>query len=119
VVRIRRRLDTLNPPPTGAIPLLIGGDGRKVLLRLVAQHADEWNTMAWRFVEGSACLDEWCARLGRDPNSIRRSCFITEPDHLGLLDEVLAAGADQVIVQVNDPFSMKLVEQVLDGAGVR
>lgn len=113
VRRVRGRLGRLNPPPVGDIPLLIGADGQKVMLRVVAEHADEWNTMAWKFVAGSKCLDDWCARIGRDPLSIRRSCFITEPAQLGMLDDLLAAGADQIIVQVNDPFSLTQVEELL------
>jgi probable F420-dependent oxidoreductase len=115
-VRIRARWSRLNPPPVGDIPLLIGGDGRKATLRVVAEHADEWNTMAWHFVESSRCLDEWCERVGRDPKSIRRSCFVTEPAHLDALDDLLEAGVEQVILQLHDDFDLTAAAELLSRA---
>lgn len=41
---IRRRMAAEVPPPVRkSIPILIGGEGEKVTLRLVAQYADLWN----------------------------------------------------------------------------
>jgi alkanesulfonate monooxygenase SsuD/methylene tetrahydromethanopterin reductase-like flavin-dependent oxidoreductase (luciferase family) len=57
------------PPP----PLLIGGAGRKVTLRIVAQYADWLNFNNIGLEEYASLLEtlgEHCAKVGRDPNSI-------------------------------------------------
>jgi probable F420-dependent oxidoreductase len=113
VPRVRRRLGLLNPGPAGPLPLLIGGDGRRVILRVVAEHADMWNTMAWKFAESNRALDEWCARVGRDPADIERTCFITELTGTEQIDELLAAGAQHIIIQLHDPFDPEPAVELL------
>jgi alkanesulfonate monooxygenase SsuD/methylene tetrahydromethanopterin reductase-like flavin-dependent oxidoreductase (luciferase family) len=67
--RIRARLGKLNPPPIGRLPILIGGGGEKVTLRLVAQHADMWHGFgdAERFRHKNGVLEEHCAAWGAIP----------------------------------------------------
>src|SRR6476661_3827428 len=84
--RIESRLAKLNPPPTRDIPVLIGGGGERKTLRLVARHADIWHTFGDVDVvrHKSSVLADWCAREGRDPAAIERSCGVRgEPGVLG------------------------------------
>jgi F420-dependent oxidoreductase-like protein len=61
------------------IPILIGAKGERRMLSVVAKYADEWNCPSdpELFAHKSAILDEHCARIGRDPRSIRRSTHPT------------------------------------------
>lgn len=66
----------LSPKPVQSpLPLLVGGGGEKVTLRITANYADEWNV--WADVETlkhkMAVLDAHCEDLGRDPAEIKRS----------------------------------------------
>jgi F420-dependent oxidoreductase-like protein len=72
------------------IPLLIGGDGEKVTLKLVAQYADACNvgddpaTMKQKF----AVLKQHCETVGRDYESIHRTsttfCLMADSDEQAL-----------------------------------
>ena len=75
LVTIRARWARLNPPPTRAIPILIGGGGERKTLRIVAEHADIWHFFgdAELIAHKHRVLDDWCARIGRDPLAIERS----------------------------------------------
>ncbi len=53
-------------------PIIIGGGGEKLTLRIVAQYADIWNfdgSDIEAYVRKNAILDEYCRALGRDPAS--------------------------------------------------
>jgi F420-dependent oxidoreductase-like protein len=72
------RLDNaqLDPKPVQArLPLIIGGDGEKRTLRIVAEHADVWNTGfdLETFRHKLDVLARHCADVGRDPAEIRKS----------------------------------------------
>jgi F420-dependent oxidoreductase-like protein len=65
----------LEPKGPAAIPILVGGGGEQVTLKIVARHADEWNTwgLPEHLAHKGAVLDSHCEKVGRDPRSIRRS----------------------------------------------
>ena len=115
--RIRARLATLNPQPVGDLPLLIGGGGEKVTLRLVAEHADAWNGFGPpdAFAHKNRVLDEWCAKVGRDPAAIERTVLI-EPEDAGRLQEYVEAGAEHVIVGLKHPFDLTPALTLLEDA---
>lgn len=57
-------------------PILIGGAGEKLMLRVVARHADIWNcpnNVATELPRKLAVLRDHCAAIGRDPNQIEVS----------------------------------------------
>src|SRR4051794_11291664 len=65
----------LPAPPRGTIPIMIGGGGEKVTLRIAAQHADIWHGFGDPETWGrkNRILTEWCEKVGRDPKAIQRS----------------------------------------------
>jgi F420-dependent oxidoreductase-like protein len=115
----------LAPKPVQAhLPILIGGGGEKVTLRIVARHADEWNVPGTpeMIAQKSRVLDEHCQREGRDPGTIkhvgavqlspgtpgaglgREGPFVTFgriTDLTGLVADYVQAGVDELIVHFN------------------
>ena len=64
------------PRPVRVPPILIGGGGERVLLRIAAELADVWNNLAVNQGELGrkiACLREHCRAVGRDPDTIEIS----------------------------------------------
>ena len=104
------------PPPVNGrdVPILIGGNGEKVTLRIVAQYADLWNGFGplEQFKRKSAVLDEWCAKVGRDPAAIERTVRI-DPPEFHLLDEYVAAGATHFICGGNAPFDFAELKELI------
>ena len=102
---IAHRLAILNPSPVRTpMPILIGGGGEKVTLRIVAQHATIWNGQGEpdELAHKNRVLDDWCAKVGRDPAEIERSAQIFD-DQLDRLDEYLAAGITHFIGEASGP----------------
>ncbi|BCO46863.1 LLM class F420-dependent oxidoreductase [Mycobacterium intracellulare] len=67
------------PQPIRRPPILIGGDGEKKTLRMVAQYADVWNSNAATPAEVKhkvEVLQRHCEEIGRDPGEIRKTLMI-------------------------------------------
>ena len=112
---IKDRLGKLTPGPVnGKVPIMIGGSGEKVTLRLTAEHADLHNTFGppENFKGKMDVLDRWCAEIGRNPREIERTVAIN-PNEVKNLQAYVDAGADHVIVMVGNPFDLDAVEKAL------
>jgi F420-dependent oxidoreductase-like protein len=67
---------SLEPKPVQQpLPLLIGGGGEQVTLKITAKWADEWNVWGTpaTLKQKMAILDGHCRAIARDPRSIKRS----------------------------------------------
>jgi alkanesulfonate monooxygenase SsuD/methylene tetrahydromethanopterin reductase-like flavin-dependent oxidoreductase (luciferase family) len=95
-------------PVQRRLPLLVGGGGERLTLRVAARHADVWH--AWAdpevFLSKSAILDRHCEELGRDPGEIDRATGGTVavgPRHRhgrGDLQADLRGTVDEVVVRL-------------------
>ena len=68
------------PRPNPPIPIMIGGDGERYLLRAVAEHANWWLPYSRRIdtlEQKIAVLKQHCQDVGRDYESIRKTYTLT------------------------------------------
>ena len=78
------------------LPILVGGGGEKVTMRIAARFADEWNV--WGAPEVLAgkgeVLEQHCEEIGRDPASIKRTAqiLVTLSDDSSVLERERSAG---------------------------
>ena len=92
-------------------PILIGGRSTATL-RVVAEHADLWNTPGGDIddaVRRGALLDRFCAEIGRDPASITRSIVLpVSYDHPGktrdAVTEAIDAGFQHIVLGLAPPY---------------
>lgn len=102
----------MSPKPAGPMPILIGGKGERVMPKIVARWADEWNV--WGdpelFAHKSQVMSAGCEDHGRDPASLVRST-----------QALVFAGADgaATAAKVNEvqPSIGGTVEQLRDVVG--
>lgn len=113
---ITSRLSQLSPPPLrNPVPIIIGGGGEKITLRLVAEYATMWNYFA--DPDGMrhkiSVLADHCEKIGRDPNEIEKSILLTQPNLFDQLDEYLDAGVTHFICGMGTPFDFERAEKLL------
>lgn len=70
------------PKPPRTPPILIGGAGERVTLRIAARHADIWNNLAGHHAHLArkvAALRAHCRDAGRDPSevTVSQQCLVT------------------------------------------
>lgn len=130
------------------VPIWIGGGGEQRTLRIAARHADGWNVpfvTPEQFAHKCAVLDEHCAAVGRDPQSITRSVNVglafteeslrqqfggiaemvrggvlggSDQQVLERIGEYVAAGAEQVNIALRAPFDLAPVERLASTLGL-
>ena len=122
---VKERWSRLNPAPTRPIPVLVGGGGERKTLRIVAEQADIWHGFgdAEKIAHKHAVLDDWCARLGRDPATIERSAGVSPqpgrfpedvPDHAAAADALYAVGTRLFTTGLSGPdFDLGPVRDLL------
>ena len=102
-------------PVRSPIPILIGGGGEKVTLKLTAQYADLWNGFGppEKWQHKNSVLNNWCETVGRDPTEIERTVSINHKDVPGNLDAFAEAGATHIILGLGEPWDYDLVEKLV------
>ena len=103
---IKGRWERLNPRPRRRIPILIGGGGEKVTLRIVAEHADIWHSFGDppTMKRKSDILDEWGAKVGRDPAEIQRSTTVARlSGDISRAEDYLELGFTDFVVTAQGP----------------
>jgi alkanesulfonate monooxygenase SsuD/methylene tetrahydromethanopterin reductase-like flavin-dependent oxidoreductase (luciferase family) len=101
------------PKPHGGrrLPVLIGGGGERLTLRVVAKHADEWNGEVGpsAFARKLGVLREHCRAVGRNPDDIRVSVV--------LRSAAQAEAMWEAMVRMNNP-NLVAERRRLEGEGV-
>ncbi len=94
---------SLEPKPVQQpLPLLIGGGGEQVTLKITAKWADEWNVWGTpsTLKQKMSILDGHCKALGRDPGSIKRSAvaLLFMSDDAAYLERMRGAKMQQAAI---------------------
>lgn len=113
---IKKRMAAEVPAPVrNPIPIMIGGGGEKVTLKLTAQYADLWNGFGppetWQHKNN--VLTRWCKTVGRDPAEIERTVAIRQKDVPSNLDAFAEAGATHLILGMGQPWDYNLIEKLV------
>ena len=101
-------------------PIMIGGRAAATL-RVVAEHADLWNTAGdvEDIVQRSALLDRYCNEIGRDPAAITRSVYLPvsykrPSTTLDAIGQALGAGFQHFVLGLTAPYPANVAQWVAD-----
>ena len=113
---------TLEPKPVQhPLPLLIGGGGEKVTLKITAKYADEWNVWGDPSImrQKMAVLDQHCSDIDRDPAEIQRSAvaLLFMSDDNAYLESMRNADIQQPSI-IGTPEEVREVIEEYEQAGV-
>jgi alkanesulfonate monooxygenase SsuD/methylene tetrahydromethanopterin reductase-like flavin-dependent oxidoreductase (luciferase family) len=114
---MKERLAKLNPAPLrDPVPIIIGGGGEKMTLRMVAEHATMWNYFGTpeQMAHKISVLKKWCDEIGRDVDEIEKTLLVTDPTLLTKLDEYLEVGVTHFIMGLGTPFNFDHTEKLLE-----
>lgn len=107
-------------------PIVIGGSGEKLTLRVVARYADIWNFFSdsvEEFNHKQEVLAQHCEAVGRDPATIVRSRqFSIDYDNLAetrdAIRPYIAAGASHFVLTLRAPYpegiAHRLAEEIIE-----
>lgn len=114
----------LNPKPIQKPypPMVIGGSGEQLTMRVVAQHADIWNFMPANVEELQhklRVLHEHCAAVGRDPAQIELSVqaridYDNIPATVATLQPLVDAGMTHIVLILTYPYPEDIVARLAE-----
>lgn len=112
-----------NPMPLqeGGVPLLIAGEGRKVLLRIVAQYADQWNAVGSpeKMKDLIDCIAAHGDKVDRDTTQIEKTvmmtlCYTADESIQQMICELLAGAYDSTPEAVRAQSMMGTKDECLE-----
>jgi F420-dependent oxidoreductase-like protein len=103
-------------------PIVIGGSGEQLTLRMVARYADIWNFVGGPvdlFQHKIQVLTEHCNAIGRDPAAIEYSIqMMVNPADMGatrdLTRPLIQAGATHIILNLRYPYPEGIVHRIAE-----
>lgn len=112
---IKERWEKDVPKPLRKIPILVGGGGEKVTLKITAKYADMWHGFGDtdQIAHKMEVLNNWCAEVGRNPGEIERCCGTGKDASDAERDALLKAGVTHLILGMGEPWDFKAIENLV------